>query len=204
MIRSPTRGSRRGWPASGPSKPWFHSAIAGISSQTVACAPGPSRSSAARRVKPMPRPPISTRGASPPWRRRLRSASTASDCQVRFDISSMPLKRISWILSRRRRMISSPASVEARASSVQSVMACPLGAPGHRSCDRQEAVRGCPAVNARTTRGHGVPWFRSAAGTRPRRGICRHEHASVLYGRGGRAGQADLSLAPLRWQGFRR
>ena len=49
-------------PASGPSGPRFHSTTAGTSSATTTVASGGSRSSVARSVKPMPRPPTSTHG----------------------------------------------------------------------------------------------------------------------------------------------
>ena len=59
-----TRLSFSGCPANGPSGPRFHSTTAGSNSATTTVASGGSKSSVARSVKPIPRPPMSTQGCS--------------------------------------------------------------------------------------------------------------------------------------------
>ena len=143
-----TRVSSSGWPVSGPSTPWFHSTTAGTSSATTTEASGGSRSSVARSVKLIPRPPTRTDGCS--IVRALRQASVArasSEPCMRLDMRLFPPARMMYSRSRRVSFRSVPSGVrDSRSNSrcfieavpqkiaKSSIGRSPLKTPVHDAC----------------------------------------------------------------------
>ena len=96
---------------------------AGTNSATTNCASAPNAPSAARRVKPMPSPPIRTRGFRRPFSfSAARVASAASDANSREVISSATPSLMEYWCPLRISRSSPPRGKEVRSSSIQGIM----------------------------------------------------------------------------------
>ena len=103
-MRTSVRGSESGMPDFSPSGPRFHSTTPGTSSATTTVDRGPSAASDEASVKPIPRPPTSTRVCA-----RLATRSQASLPRA----SSEPCMRVlisgTWVPPSMRMTKSSPS-----------------------------------------------------------------------------------------------
>src|SRR5690606_19480805 len=112
----------------------------GKSSETTTSASGPSASSAARRVKPIPRPPTKTRA---PDRSRsgahASSAIASSEPCTRLDISGTPETRTTYASASRVSVIGAPSGVFASERSSRGFMAAEYG-PLSSRIDAQRAL----------------------------------------------------------------